>query len=126
MATKIKPHEKFYIEHNPDKLSIKELARMFQRPAQTVKNIQLEFKRKQEDESKDAKEEPKVEEQKQEVNRVTTGPNIGNLMTRHTRNGQVVSTVMTAAASERADDTRKNNRKPFSETLKSAIHKPRG
>ena len=132
------PHEKFYIEENPDNLSPKELAIMFNRTEQTIRNVQNRFRLKN-GEPKRKTRKPKPVENTNETpppsqtivepispNVPSKGPNVGNLMGHHKKNGQVVATIMTEAAAELADEVRKTNKKTMSESLKNSVFKPRG
>jgi hypothetical protein len=126
----ILPHEKFYIEQNPDNLSIPDLAKMFNRAEQVVRNIVVKYKTKLGTKKVYNKQ---VEEVQNELTACptpaateqpkTTGIQVQPLMGRASRNGVVEATIMTQAASEAGDEARKANRRPISQILKGSIRK---
>ena len=104
-------YEKFYIEQNPDNLTIHELAKELDRNPNTVgkyvtKKVQTEV-------TTEPEPPPKPESP------------MFQLMGRHKRNKQNVATVMTKAASELADATRPERLKNKNK-MENAIHRPKG
>ena len=108
---KLTKQEIFYIQQNPDDLTIHELAKQLDRLPKTVSQHY-----------KDNKKEVKKETQEKPV--ANKEASMFKLMGRHKRGDQNVATVMTKAASELADSTR--SQRINSDKLNSAIHKPRG
>ena len=118
--------ERYYIENNPDGLSTKELATMFGRTEQTVRNIQTKAKKTKE---------PKVEAVDNVVEQQQTAPvptgdiDISKAMGKIAYQRQpntIIGAVMTPTASQLSDEIRGRGQRPLSETLKGSIHKPRG
>lgn len=102
--------EIFYIQQNPDSLSVDELAnKLCRTPAQVKKILEDVGSQKRSKTTKTRKDEAIID----------------NLMGRHKRNGKIVATVMTQAASETADATRKN-RINLTRKTRDAIHNPKG
>jgi hypothetical protein len=104
-------YEKFYIQENPDNLTIHELAKELDRTPTIVGKYFM----KQQQQTEDTQE-PEPQTKKPEAE-------MFKLMGRHKRNNQNVATVMTKSASELADATRPE-RIATKNKLSSAIHKP--
>src|SRR5688572_14567527 len=130
----IQPHEKYYIEQNPDNLTPDELATMFSRTVQVVRNIIAKHSLKTGKRTVTRKSEP-------DFNQLSTsapplvevvsqpspkGINIDPLFAKVKRNGQNIGAIMTKEASEASDEARKQNHKPLSSALKGSIHKCKG
>ena len=109
---KLTDAERFYIEQNPDNLTIKEMADKLDR------SLPLVGKYYRVVEENKAQEPPKTAEE------VKNESQMFKLMGRKVRNNQHVATVMTPAASELADAQRPQ--RLSSKKLNSAIHKPKG
>lgn len=109
---KLTDAEKFYIEQNPDHLTIKEMADKLDR------SLPLVGKHYKEAEANKVPDPPKTAEEVKNESRMF------KLMGRKERKGQHVATVMTPAASELADAQRPQ--RLSSKKLNSAIHKPKG
>ena len=107
---KITKQEIFYIQQNPENLTIHELAKELDRTPKTVATYYIE------------PEQVKEEEPQKPV--ADKDSPMFKLMGRHKRGEQNVATVMTKAASQLADETRPKGDRLGK--LKSAIHKPRG
>jgi septum formation inhibitor MinC len=109
---KLTKEEIFYIEQNPENLSIKELSQSMDRKIDMVARHYKE-------------QEPVLSsEPPSHTQPINIDSSILQLMGRHKRKDQYVATVMTQAASELADNTRPDRIK--SPKLMSAIHKPKG
>ena len=104
--------EIFYIQQNPENLTIHELAKELDRSPKMIAKHYIEKKKEEE---KDVPPPPVAD---------TESP-MFKLMGRHKRAGQNVATVMTKAASELADSTRSDRIKNAGR-LASAIFKPKG
>jgi hypothetical protein len=110
---KLTKAELFYIEQNPNNLSIHELANELDRTPRLIAKHYI------------------VKEKVESVETTQTQPEtiakpeaaMFKLMGRHERSGKHVATVMTKAASELSDATR-NSRLSGKNKLASAIHKP--
>ena len=108
---KLSKQEVFYIEQNPDKRTICELAKELDRSPKMVVKHYTETA------------EAVVEATAEATEAKPESPMFG-LMGRKERNGQKVATIMTKAASEMADATRPN--RIVNKKLMAAIHKPKG
>jgi len=111
--------EKFFIVNNKEEMSVEMLAEKLDRTVELVQKCLDTIPKKK-------KSNVVVEEQPVEADppKKPESP-IFKLMGRHERNGQKVATVMTRAASEYADSTRPQ-RLEQKQSLKNAIHKPKG
>ena len=101
--------EKFYIQQNPDSLTIHQLAKQLDRSPETVAK-HYNQPTKPTDTTKEA------------VEKESKKTQMFELMGRHKRGGQNVATVMTPAASELADATRPERIK--NQKIQKAIHRP--
>ncbi len=112
---KLSKSEIFYIENNPDSMTIHELAKELDRTPKIVAKYY------------GAPKEVSPEEVAAPPPAPIANPEAAmfKLMGRHERKGQHVATVMTSAASELADATR-TGRLSEKNKLKNAIHKPKG
>lgn len=105
--------EKFYIQQNPDNLTIHELAKELDRTPRYIAKYYI---------NPEEKKNTEPEKPKDIANKESP---MFTLMGRHKRGKQNVATVMTKAASELADSTRPERIKMKKET-QAAIHKPKG
>lgn len=99
MRKKLTEVEQFYVENNPDGLSVKELAKKFNVTEKLIKEVSAAA----------PKTEPK-QSVKDPVDRKESSIGM-KLIGRHKRNGQSVATVMTKSASELGDSSRKSTPK---------------
>ena len=107
---KLTKQEIFYIQQNPENLTIHELAKELDRTPKLIAQHYIE---------------PEKETQPEPKPVADTESPMFKLMGRHKRGKQNVATVMTPAASELADSTR-SSRKSNPSKIESAIFKPRG
>jgi hypothetical protein len=108
---KLSKQEQFYIEQNPEKKTIHELAKELDRSPKIVAKHYTETTES-------------VIETTTEVAEVKPESPMFKLMGRKERSGQHVATIMTKAASELSDATRPA--RLTSKKLQAAIHKPKG
>lgn len=100
MRKKLTEVEQFYVENNPDGLSVKELAKKFNVTEKLIKEVSAAAAPKTE--PKPSVKDP-VEKKESAIGMKLIG--------RHKRNGQSVATVMTKSASELGDSSRKSTPK---------------
>jgi hypothetical protein len=108
---KLSKQEQFYIEQNPEKKTIHELAKELDRSPKVVAKHYTEAT------------EPVIEATAEVTKTKSESPMFG-LMGRHKRGDAHVATIMTKAASELSDATRPA--RLTSKKLQAAIHKPKG
>jgi hypothetical protein len=108
---KLSKQEQFYIEQNPEKKTICELAKELDRSPKVIAKHYTEAT------------EP-VAEATAAVTETKAESPMFKLMGRKERSGQHVATIMTKAASELSDATRPA--RLTSKKLQAAIHKPKG
>ena len=104
--------ELYYLENNPENKSAKELADELNR---SVPQVTKALEKAQKEAEKNAK--------KEIITGTRPEPYINSLIGKKIRNEQVVATVMTQAASEFADDQRKQH---INKNPNDAIFKPKG
>jgi hypothetical protein len=111
---KLTKSELFYIESNPDNMTIHELAKELDRTPKLVAKHYVEKV-------------DSVPEEQPAPPAPVANPEAAmfKLMGRHERKGKHVATVMTSAASELADATR-SGRLSEKNKMKNSIHKPKG
>jgi hypothetical protein len=108
---KLSKQEQFYIEQNPEKKTICELAKELDRSPKVVAKHYTEVT------------EPVIAATAEVTQAKPESPMFG-LMGRHKRGDAHVATIMTKAASEMSDATRPA--RLTSKKLQAAIHKPKG
>ena len=113
-AGKLTKSELFYIQSNPDNMTIHELAKELDRTPSLVAKYYVE-------KAESFPEEPSAPP----APIANSEAAMFKLMGRHERKGKHVATVMTSAASELADATR-SGRLVDKNKMKNSIHKPKG
>lgn len=118
MGVKMTDIEIFYIKNNPDNLSDKELAKKVGRSVTAVKRILAEKKVEPVVQASEPEPEPVVPNKPRGLAQKAMG---------HLRkNGHSLATVMTEAASQIADESRKSgkHKKSFNEQFKDCVYRP--